>query len=226
MHQIHRLTASFVTALCVLASPPTHALPVTLSGVIEFVASGSNVTDANGQAIRSALEGQAATLSLTVNTSVSDSDPSPTRLELLNAVTSSAAQIGGFAFGPGSTPCLDLDIDCRATAQLNMFGTGFDQQTISSELLTSNSFGLGSLAGFLTTSGHDLFSVPEIVDPASGTLDARMSVFYMTAAGRLDVVRFKLDTTPVTAPTPVPTPGTLPLLAIGLGLLGMRRRQA
>jgi hypothetical protein len=71
-----------------------------------------------GQSIVDALLGKYAAFSATVNTSVTDSDPSDD-VFLLNTAVTSTANIAGFNFVTESYSCSSVQYDCKVESKVN-----------------------------------------------------------------------------------------------------------
>lgn len=207
-----------------IASTPSEAAVFSVFGNIEFVANGSNVSQLAGQNIRDTLNSQYAGFTVDIDTTVPDTNSATNQIELRNAVTSTAV-IGNTSLALASSPCLNLNIDCRVTSIKDAFNINFDSQLISSQLHSTSALGVnGALSFFINTSGQDLFvfARQKVIDPFDGNTTVNFSVFYTDAGNGFGTQRVNFQLSNITA-TPVPEPETYAMF--GLALMFMIRRK-
>jgi hypothetical protein len=190
-------------------------------GTINFEPTGSVVDNPLGQTILATLNGKYAAFSLTVNSSVTDSNSDPKVFDLRNAVTSTA-NIAGITFTSNSQSCTNLELDCRVTSELNIGGSNFDRQIITGQFLAATAFSSADRLSFgVYTTGNDLFTTPQLVDPFSGNIGASFAIYYLNN-NQANRIAFQLSN--ITA-TPVPEPATSAMFAASLLLVGLRLRK-
>lgn len=190
-------------------------------GTINFEPAGSVVDNLLGQTIVDTLNGKYAAFSLTVDTSVTDSDNDPKVFDLRNAVTSTA-NIAGITFTSNSQSCTNQELDCRVTSQLNIGGSTFDRQTITGQFLAATAFSAADRLSFgVYTTGNDLYTTPQLIDPFSGNIGASFAVYYLNN-NQANRIAFLLSN--ITA-TPVPEPATSAMFGAAALLLGLHLRQ-
>jgi hypothetical protein len=190
-------------------------------GTINFVPAGSVVDNPVGQNIIDTLNGKYAAFSLTVDTSVADSNIDPKMFDLRNAVTSTA-NVAGITFTSNSNSCSNQELDCRVTSELNIGGSTFDRQSITGQFLASTAFSVADrLSLGVYTTGNDLFTTPQLVDPFSGNIGASFAIYYINN-NQANRIAFELSN--ITA-TPVPEPATSAMFGASLLLLGFHLQQ-
>ncbi len=222
MYQPYRWRKIYTGVLFMLLSLslPAQAVVYSVFGQINFVRFDTNNSiTPTGETVRAALDRQYAGFSVDIDTTIADTDPDPNKIELRNAVTSTASIAGK----PLSTIAyFEPSIDRRVSSIKDAFNANFDSQQISSQIFQTAPLGFnGNMFFFIASSGNDLFTAPrqKVFDPFTGNISVNFAVYYRDPAAT-DLQRANFNLSNITA-TPVPEPETASLLGIGLLLSGL-----
>ena len=236
--------ANALAAVIALAvAPAAIAAPVatyTFEGTIAFDAMNSAGDPAILASIQGALPtGTAISLTVDIDFGTPDSDPTGNTGLYQSAVSGSNAAIGGFAFTPGSNPCIDPNLDCRVQAQKDLVPMFFDQFIITSEVMDSPAFSAAiappaspffgaAVFFFLSAGGPALLSNDDIVDPTTLPFTfGRMTIAFPGMAG-FEFARyvFTIDNVHEGQPSSsIDAPASFALFGLALAGIGFAARQ-